>query len=168
MNEPSEDARVMLIDRSKQFHPMDLIGGDWTLRRQDEQSLALSQIDPASIRLKDMLEPSEILITGEERIRRLKGMNYVPLDAQVFLAFWKNPHLIPPVMKESTNGKNKLIYFDESELLLRHRHSANAIPYTLFMYNMGQGWEWYVRTTGSMRGTRSPSAVISLSSQQEG
>jgi hypothetical protein len=99
---------VLSIDRTTPFNPAAFIGNAWTIWRgpadgtgldgdeeQDERSLALTTIDLTTVRIETMLTEGERLITGEERLTRLKEKNHIRLDAKVFQTLWQNQHLHP-------------------------------------------------------------------------
>ena len=56
---------ILSIDRTKPFDPVAFIGNKgWRIEEQDEQSLALTEVDPAMIRLETCRTQSEEFITS--------------------------------------------------------------------------------------------------------
>ena len=131
------EPKIIPIDRAQPFDPVELLGQGWTIDEQDEDSLALTQVNLAKVRLEHMLKKGEDRITGEEKLKRLKETNYIRLDAKVFQTLWENKTLIPEVWKQKTNGNTTYIFFDGTIL-----RSPDGFRYVLYLCWSGGQWSW--------------------------
>lgn len=100
------------IGRDKPFDPAEFFSEGWKIIEQDVGSLVLTEIDLVNVTFETCLKPGENSIKGEERIRRLKKMGRVRLDAKIFQTLWKNPGFIPGSWKEEINNEPHFIFFD--------------------------------------------------------
>lgn len=103
----SPEKNIITIDRSQPFNPGLFIGSGWMIEEENQESLALSEVDLSQVLFESMLNRNEWSITGEEKIRRLKKANHVFLDAKIFQTLWENQQLIPESWKEKGH-----IFFD--------------------------------------------------------
>ena len=149
------DPKIIQIDRSNKFSPVEFLGKGWTIEEEDKRSLKLTEVDLTKIRFETCLKVGEGYITGEEKLKRLKSAGHIRLDVQIFLTLWKNQHLIPDKWKEKTNGNTTYFYFDGTVLRYPDGHR-----YVLCLYWDGDGWEWdYSWLDGDWDVDR-PSAVL--------
>lgn len=147
-------SRIVTINRTTPFNPT-FIGEGSKMAEQDKRALKLAEIDLATVRFETTLGPGEEVITGEERLKRLKKAGYVRLDAKMFLTLWENQHLIPESWKEKINGNIRFIFFDGTVLLL-----PDGNRYTLCLdWNDGR-WYWSAHWLVHGRHARNPSAVL--------
>ena len=148
-NDPKQ---ILKVDRSKPFDPS-FVGKGWIIDEQDERALALEEINLTQASFETTLNPNESYVQGEEKLRRLKKMNQVRLDAKVFPTLWENKHLIPKSWK--TKG---YIYFDGTVLRSPYGHRS-----VLYLCWRDGGWRWGCHwLEGSWR-SHEPSAVIASS-----
>jgi len=84
----------------------------WYIEEEDEQSLALTEIDLSKIRLiPTMLREGEESIEARENRRRLKEAGFILLDARIYQALLRNPQFYPESwVKTPTGGKE--VFFD--------------------------------------------------------
>jgi len=146
------ERNIITIDRSRPFDPVEFPGPEWVWKidEQDERSLALTEVNLADIRLETALKESDNgRVTGEEKLRRLKAMGCIRLDAGVLRAFWENKDLIPE------SWKGKLVYFDGT--ILRNSHDIRC---ALYVYWYDDEWRWGYYFLGGGRIVRNPSAVL--------
>jgi hypothetical protein len=73
---------ALIVDRAKPFDPVAFIGRDWSVVEEDDRSLALTDIDFGKVRFESGLKGGESVIVGEEKLRRLKKMPEIRLDAK--------------------------------------------------------------------------------------
>jgi len=131
-------AKIISIDRTVSFDLVKFLGERWTIEEQDERSLLLTQVDLAKVQFEHMLKFEESCISGEEKLKRLKEMGHIRLDAKVLQTLWNNQHLIPERWKEKTKDKTTCIFFDGSIF----RNSSNCWRYVLLLsWQFGQ-WRW--------------------------
>lgn len=146
----SVNPNVISITRTIPFSPAQFLGEGWSIWKgpadgdglsgeedQDERSLALTEVDLSKVRLLTCLKKGGNSIGGEEKLKRLKKDGHICLDAQIFLALWKNQHLIPERWKEKTNGDTTYIFFDGT--VLRSPFGNRSVP---FLYWHGGRWLW--------------------------
>jgi hypothetical protein len=149
------EPKVISIDRSQLFNPAEFIGKGWTIEGQDERSLALIEIDLTKVKFETCLQKGEISIQGEKKLKRLKQMGNIRLDAGVFMTLWQNQNLIPERWKEKTNGNTTFIYFDGTILL-----NPDDDRYVLSLFWGGGQWYWYYYWLGHDWDANDPSAVL--------
>lgn len=140
---------IISIDRTQPFDPAKFLGEGWTIAEQDERSLSLSQVDRAKVQLEYMLKSGEGYIRGEERLKRLKGENYIRLDAKVFQTLWEKQKLIPRSWK-----KQGTVFFDGT--VLRDPDGDRCV---LCLCWVGQ-WGWDCRWLENHWDASGPSAVL--------
>lgn len=155
--------------RSKPFNPAEFIGAGWSIWRgpadgnglvgeeeRDYRSSTLTQLDLSNVQLVTCLKQGESVMTGEERLKRLKTGGHIRLDENAFKAFWENQALIPSRFKERVNGNIQFIFFDG--VVLR---GPDGRRYTLYLCFSDIGsWHWCYRWLGRVRGVDRPSAVL--------
>ena len=154
--------------RSQPFNPATFIGQGWTIWRgpsdgdgltgkeeQDDRSLDVTEIDLSKIQLVTMLKARDSVITGEEKLKRLKRAKHICLDAKVFQTLWENQDRIPEAWKERVNGNIQYVCFDGTVL-----RSPNGIRYVLYLYFLEGRWYWLCRWLGSGWDSGRPSAVL--------
>lgn len=147
--------RIIAINRSKAFDPVDLLGKDWKIEEQDERSVSLAEVDLNKVRFVDMLKDDETQIKGEDKLSRLKAAGHIRLDAAIFFHLWKNQHLIPESWKEKINGNTRYIFFDGT--VLRRPGGRRCI---LYLYWDGGEWIWYYYWLGRGFNADDSSAVL--------
>ena len=145
---------IITINRSKLFSSVVFIGQSFGIEEEDERALALTEVDLAKVTLwTPHQNDKEIYVHGEERLRRLKSVGHIRLDAMVLLILLENQNLIPE------NWKSKdisAIYFDGTVLFRR----ANGDRYALSLYQGVGGWRWDCLGLKHGCSHRCPSAVI--------
>lgn len=149
------EPKIVSIDRTVPFDPVEFLGQGWTIDEQDERSLVLTQVDLTKVQLEHMLKKGENRITGEEKLKRLKKANSIRLDAKVFQTLWENQALIPEAWKQKTNGNTTFVFFDGT--ILRY---PGGDRYVLCLYWIGGRWRWYYFWLGIDWHADNPSAVL--------
>ena len=129
----------MLRIKRNRFNPSRFVGEGWSILydETDARSIALTELDPTKIRQVTMLKHNESRITGEERLKRLKASSFIRLDADIFLMFLKNQHLIPESWKEKVNGNTHYISFDGTIF-----QDPSGKRYVLYLYWLSGRWYW--------------------------
>ena len=97
---------ILDINRAKPFDPAVFIGAGWSIWRgpaggsdlegkeqQDERSRALSRVDLGKARFETCLAEGEVIITGEERLRRLlqRKNEFIRADAAIGVVLLQQP-----------------------------------------------------------------------------
>lgn len=96
-----------------------------------------NSIELTELRLDEVFFESALLkwqnsITGEERIKRIKGGNFARLDIGIFLTLAKNPEKIPNHWKFLPDGSPRKIVFDGT-ILRDNKHGFAYVPYMQFV-----------------------------------
>lgn len=148
----TKSTSVIPINRFSPFNPEEFIGKKgkgWMIEEEDERSLKLTELDLAKVRLETTLKRGESSVNGEEKLRRLKKLDCIRLDAKVFQALWENKHLIPG------DWKGKTIFFVGT--IFRGRHGDR---YILALFWGGSAWGWNSYWLDCDWGAHDPSAVL--------
>jgi hypothetical protein len=135
-DDEAERSTVIRIDRTESFDPVQFIHHKGLeIEEQDERSIMLEEIDASAIVLESMLQ-GNIVISGNEHLKRLKQTGYIRLDARIFQTFWENQHFIPEHWKGTTDYANH-IFFDGT--ILRNQNGR----YVICMYwAEDKKWKW--------------------------
>ena len=72
----------LIVDRPKPFDPLKFIDAGWSIVEEDKRSLALTEVDFSKVRFESGLKDGESVIDGEEKLKRLKKMPGIRLDAK--------------------------------------------------------------------------------------
>lgn len=147
--------KVIPIDRTSAFDPVAFIGEGWSIVQEDERSVLLHEVDLSKISLVTMLAEGETSVVGEKKLKRLKGVGHLLLDAKVFQTLWDNQHLIPESWKQKTNGNTTYIFFDGT--ILRSPHGNR---YVLCLYWQSGEWYWRFIWLDLQWDTNNPSVVL--------
>jgi hypothetical protein len=146
---------IIQIDRSKPFDPVSFIGAGWKIDEEDDKALTITEVDLMKVHFETTLKPHEEWVKGEEKLKRLKELPDVRLDARVFQTLWDNQHLIPELWKKDVSGNIRYIYFDGT--ILRGPGGFRGVLYLGF--SDGQ-WYWRFRWLDSGFNSQYPSAVL--------
>lgn len=114
---------TIVIPRPTLFDPTEFLEKEgWTVLAEagDQRASLTEEINLSRIRFVTMLNCGEKVISGAERLRRIKDAGHIRLDVGVFLYFLKNQHLIPDHWKENPDGSECCIYFDGTILQSPH------------------------------------------------
>jgi hypothetical protein len=150
------EPKVIALQPSTFFNPVEFIGKDWTIEEEDEGSRERTQIDLTAIRLESMLKQGEMRVKGQDKLRRLKDAGYIRLDARWFQFLWENQPLIPARWKLQTDGKTMFIYFDGT--ILRSPDGR----FTLYLSWIGGRWNWGLRWLNNDWDAVNLSAVLAI------
>lgn len=152
-----------IIKRTKIFNPAEFVGAGYTIWRgpangtglegeldQDERSIALNEVDLVMVRFETTLEKDENVVTGEERLVRLKSKSFIRLDPGWLVVLLENTPKIPWHWK-----KMRYIFFDGQ--ILRRPSGAR---FALYMGWNGEAWYWGERWLAGGFVAGGPSAVL--------
>src|SRR5882724_6130231 len=131
------EPKVISIDRTVPFAPATFLGTEWAIVEQDERSLALTRIDLTEVMFETTLSKEEKYIKGEYKLKRLKAMDRIRLDAGIFKTLWENQHFIPLKWKEQTKGDITSIFFDGTVL-----QNSNGHRYVIYLFWRNGEWHW--------------------------
>jgi len=132
------ESKIVAINRDH-FDPKKFIGDDWSILEDETDTRSSDEFNLTKVELVTMLNDGETCLKGEEKLKRLKSSDHIRLDADIFLTFWKNKHLIPESWKEKINGNTRFIFFDGTVL-----RRSDGGRYVLYLYWRGGAWNWSV------------------------
>lgn len=151
-----ENPWLVGIMQAVPFDPMKFLGQSWSIKLdQDEESLALTEVDLSKVRLETGLEAKETCITGEEKLKREKKLKLIRLDARFFLSLWNDQKKIPEAWKEKTNGNTTYIFFTGTPL-----RGPDGDRYILSLYWHDNCWGWACYWLEDYFNDSNPSAVL--------
>jgi len=127
---------VIRINRKILFDPVRFMQHQGLeIEEQDERSIMIEEVDLSKITLESMLK-GDMVISGEEHLKRLKKSGYIRLDARIFQTLWENLHLVPDHWR-GTEDSPKHIFFDGT--ILKNQHGR----YVISMYSdKDRNWRW--------------------------
>lgn len=142
---------ILTINRAKLFDPSTFIASGWTIWRgpadgnglkgdeqQDHRSLELTQVDFTKGRFETCLADGEQVITGEQRLNRLREKVFIRADAAIGVALFKEPGQVILNWLYQTHG---VAWFELPGTELRN---SNGYRYVLCLYREDDGqWYWY-------------------------
>lgn len=131
------EPKVIPVDRTVPFDPATFIGAGWVIVEQDERSLALNWIDLTEVMFETTLDKEEKYVKGEYKLKRLKAMDRIRLDAGIFKTLWDNQHLIPLKWREQTKGDITSIFFDGTVL-----QNSDGHRYIMLLFWRNGEWHW--------------------------
>lgn len=122
---------MLQIDRSTPFDPTTLMGLGWEVKKEDERSLALTQIDPTQVCFPITFRLGELTLSHQENLGRLEASPHILLDAKVCQEFYQNQHLIPKCWE-----KYGCIHFYGTILVNSHSNQEHILS----LAKIGQSW----------------------------
>ncbi len=128
------NSNLICIDRTTPFDPSAFMGKGWSIEEQDERSLRITELDLNKVTFETMLRSGEVSIQSEEKIRRLKEVGHIRLDAKVLQTLWEEESLIPENWKTSDGG----ILFGGT--ILRNSDGDRCV---LCLRWNGRVWDWF-------------------------
>ncbi len=129
-------AKIIDIERKKLFDPVQFMHHrGLEIAEQDERSVMLEKIDVSKIALVSMLR-TDIVITGNEHLKRLKKAGHIRLDARIFQTLWENQELIPESWKGTTDVA-KHIFFDGT--ILKNQFGKYVVG---MFWDRDNRWNW--------------------------
>ncbi len=127
---------IIRINRKILFDPVQFMQHQGLeIEEQDERSIMLEEIDLSKITLESMLK-GDLVISGEEHLKRLKKSGYIRLDARIFQTLWENLHLVPDHWR-GTEDSPKHIFFDGT--ILKNEHGRYVIS---MFWDKNRNWRW--------------------------
>ena len=136
--------KALVVDRSS---PIDAeFTGSLSVVEQDERSLALTEIDCSKLRFKSGFAKNEEPITGEERLKRLKEMPEIRLDAKIGMTLYKEKgQTTLRFIREYLN----VLWFEMPGTVLRDSGGYLALLYLYNDYHFS--WECGLRRLNEIR-----------------
>ena len=134
----------MDINNASPIFPFQSIwcGKNWDIVARDSQCRYCSSVWLPNISLVKFLPaPDKKVVTGLEKVGRLKNMSPLPtrLDHRVLYQFWSHKNLIPEIWKTTINESTIRIHFDGTEFV-----TPWNVHCTLYMYWSNQAQDWHV------------------------
>jgi hypothetical protein len=149
---------ILVIDRTKPFDPVKFIHSGVSIVEEDERSLALTEIDFAGVRFESGLVGDEPTIDGEEKLKRLKQLTEIRLDAKIGQT----------LLEEAGQPTLRFLHyhFGVSWLELTGTVLCNSDGYRSFLYVRRDdrgSWSWYCDWLGYGRGRERVSPLLASS-----
>ncbi len=145
---------ALLIDRAAPFDPAKFIGAGWSIVGEDQAALGLTTVDFSAVRFESGLKEGEQAITGEEKLKRLKVLSGIRLDAKVGQALYEEKGQTTLRWLYDTFG---IAWLELSGTVLR---GPAAFRCFLYLYRFdGGSWYWNFHWLGSFRGAKDVSPV---------
>lgn len=149
---------VLFIDRSKPFDSVKFIGRGWTIEEEDERALALAEIDLSNVRFESGLAEGETIINGEEKLKRLKALPDIRLDAKTGQTLYEEPG--QPTLR-FLHDHFGVSWFELAGTVLRGSFGSR---YFLCLHRDDDGsWLWDCGWLGGGRGRGSVSPLFASS-----
>jgi hypothetical protein len=159
---------ILAINRAQLFDPVAFIGSGWTIWRgpangtglrgdeqQDAHSLELANVDFTTARFETCLAEGEQVITGEQRLSRLREKEVIRADANIGAALVNEPGQTTLKWLHQTHG---VTWFELPGTELRH---SDGHRYFLCLYRRDGGrWNWIYSWLGGDRCAGSPALVF--------
>jgi len=138
--------------RTKFFNPAEFLGKGWAVWRgpaggdgltgkedMDQRSLAIKEVDFSQILFETCFKEGENLITGEEKLSRLKQTDHILLGGNAFLGLWEDYQANKEnSILEWLFRNRKITYLDFFEIL----RGPSGRRYVLCLYRHVDGW-WH-------------------------
>lgn len=127
---------ALIIDRTKPFDPKTFIGSGWDIVEEDETALKLTEIDFSKVRFESGLKKGESVITGEEKLKRLKRLG-IRHDAKVGETLYEEQGQATLGFLYDTYG---ITWMELAGTVLRNSYGDR---YFLYLYrNVDGSWSW--------------------------
>lgn len=140
------------------FSHTDFLGNDWSVVERDEREDGFKEMDWSKVDYETCLKEGETVITGEEKLKRLKAGGKIRLGGRAFLTLWndyqekKEASVLEQLYK--TKG---MTYVDFFGLLLQTPVGRRGV---LCLCRVNGGiWNWHYRWFGHDWAARDFSAV---------
>lgn len=146
--------------------PFDLVkfpglGKGWRLvpEEQDADSAALTEVDFGQAEFISGLKDGESVITGEEKLKRLKASGRIRYGVTVFMGLWND------YQSRKENSVLERLYRERRVTWMDFPGDVLLVPgghrRVLYFYRGGREWSWNSYWLGSDWGASRPSAVSS-------
>lgn len=129
---------TLIVDRSKPFDPVKFIGSGWSIVEEDPAALKLTEIDFSKVCFESGLKEGESVIDGEEKLKRLKALGEVRLDAKFGHTLYEEKNQATLRFLYDTYG---VTWMEFAGTVLRN---SGGHRYFLYLDRGGDGsWSWY-------------------------
>jgi hypothetical protein len=148
--------KIISINRTKPFDTVYTTQGRTVVDDEtDSRSTRMTKVDLTKVRLKTMMRPGEERITGDKKLKRLKGAGYIRLDAKIFQTLWENQSLIPESWKEEEEFiGQRFICFDGTVFQMEGYRCC------LYLLWWDKKWNWGFLWYALYQRADHPSAVL--------
>jgi hypothetical protein len=134
------------INRKIPFDPEKFIGKGWSIESEDKESLKLKKINLDDIVFHTGLKDGESYITGEEKLKRMTGIQF---DAKILQTLYENPKYLEYIYEKT--GK---AWFEFMGTILRrplgHRYALCACR------EDDGSWSWFYNWLDDVRPSDDP------------
>lgn len=137
---------ALIIDRAVPFDPAKFIGSGWSIVEQDESALALTTLDFSNVRFESGLKEGEQTIDGEEKLKRLKKLGLIRLDAKGGQTLYEEKGQATLRWLYDTYG---ITWFELAGTVLRDSRGDRC--FLCLSRGGGGSWGWYYDWLGRVR-----------------
>lgn len=124
---------VLIVDRTKSFDPVKVIGLGWSVVESDSRNTGLTEVDFSKVRFESGLKEDETNIDGRTKLERLKAMSEIRLDAHVGQTLYEEKGQATLRFLYETYG---ITWFEMAGTVL---HDSDNIRCFLCLYHGGDG-----------------------------
>jgi hypothetical protein len=143
------------IDRSKPFDAARFIGRGWSIFEEDKRALDFTVIDLSKVRFESGLKEGESSIKGEEKLKRLRDLPEIRLDAKIGQALYEEKGQATLRWLYDTRGAR---WFECAGTVLRR---SVGDRFFLYLYRIDDGsWGWDYRWLDRDRGREGVSPLL--------
>ena len=143
------------IDRSKPLD-LDFLDYECATHEEDVRLKEMTELDLDMIEIVHVLQGSKEVITGEEKLRRLKETKCLPLGIDAFQTLYDNRQILPKPWRQKINGLETKIFF-EGTVLISKVTGDRIVPCLVYF---GGAWLRNYYLLRDKFGPEKPSAVI--------
>ncbi|MDP3986116.1 MAG: hypothetical protein Q8P77_01635 [Candidatus Veblenbacteria bacterium] len=145
------------------FDPVQFFNNqNWKIAEQDVRSLVMFDFDAQALKFETCLKPGEGSITGEGKLKRLKKLGLIRLDAGFFMALWKEEGHKTLEWLHTAYG---ITWMEFLGTILR---GPDGIRCSLYLYRDGDGsWNWGCYWLDVDRSARGLAAVLASAENLE-
>jgi hypothetical protein len=140
---------------AKPFDPAKFIGSGWGIVEEDQSALALTEIDFSKVRFEHGLKDGESVIDGEEKLKRLKTLGLIRLDAKAGQTLYEEKGQPTLRFLHDVYG---ITWFELAGTVLRY---SSGDRYFLYLYRGDDGsWYWDCSWLDDARNARNVSPLL--------
>lgn len=148
-----------VIKLDSPFDPESFVARGWSVKEEDTdpRGESINELDLSKVKfLPTIYTPGESVITGVERLSRLKLKSNIRLGGRAFKACWDNRSRLPAQGWDMDGGgKARLITFDGMTLV-----DPLGDHYVLYLFLVGGDWYWRRRWLDRDFGRQYQSAIL--------
>ena len=128
---------TLIVDRTKPFDTVAFIGAGWNVIEEEKAALKLTEVDFSKVCFENGLKEDESSVTGEDKLKRLKRLSGIRLDAKYGQALYEEKGQATLRFLHDTFG---LTWMEFAGTVLRN---SGGDRFFLCLYRKDDGsWGW--------------------------